>query len=150
MIMKFTNIIKKMVPDQKTQKLKTESFPVAWPNYYAANIKKLARMNPEWKSPQYTGKKIFRYTYVNKPVELVPEFNNIIDKNAVAVYIAGEKVGYISADECVHVSQILKHADIKYITAFVGGGQYKVINETGDTFKDEYGIYINVRIAYTW
>lgn len=135
--------------------LKTEEFVVVGTNYYENNIKKLAVLNKDWKSQTTilikdgkTGAKIFRYDFVNKPVKLIPEPKNKHDKNAVQVTIAGELVGYISRDENIHVKNILSKHEIKYISSFISGGEYKVISENGDICKGDYSIKINVKIGY--
>lgn len=135
--------------------LKKENFYLSGVSYYTGNIGKLACSNPDWKlkskeivAEGKTMKKIFRYNYINKPVKLIPEPDNKNDKNAVLVMIAGEEVGYISRDENVHVLDILKNHEIKYISSFISGGQYKVVSENGDAVKLEDNIFINVRIGY--
>lgn len=136
--------------------LKTEDFCVVGVNYYTENLHKLACANPDWKNTIATiikndkaNTKIFRYSYINKPVKLIEEPNNKHDRNAVQVIIAGELVGYISRDYNVHVKEILKKKNIKYISSFISGGQYKIILNDKTMIKDEQQISINVRIAYT-
>ena len=146
---------KKEANTEESGQLVKEDFYVAGSNYYSANIKKLACANEEWKK---SGKKlaaegrvmekIFRYTYINKPVKLIPEAKNPHDKNAVAVYIAGELVGYIPAEDALHVRQVLSSKKIKYISSFIGGGDYKVVSEDGTVEKMDGNVRINVRIAY--
>ena len=122
------------------------------------SIQKLAIVNPEWKAvtkktvtEENIGKWIFHYNYVNKPVKLVPEDNNEHDENAVAVYIAGELVGYISRENNVHVRDILENGDIKYITAYITGGEAKSYLKNGEvmTDKERERLKITVRIAYS-
>ena len=55
---------------------------------------------------------------------------------------------YISADEAVHVRDILNRRSVKYISAFVGGGDYKIINEDGTFERFEDDPYIRVSIGY--
>lgn len=135
--------------------LKKEDFEVAGTYYYMDNINKLATCNPDWKSTCKTlenkglaRKKIYRYTYVNKPVKLIEEPKNPNDKNAVKVIIAGEHVGYISREDNKHVKEILKKGEIKYISAFFSGGQYKIVTSDHKIEKDEDVLWIRIRIAY--
>lgn len=137
------------------RKLNTEQFPVVGTKYYLRDINKLACRNPDWKmtarqanSAGKTGQKIFRYNYIHKPVKLIPEPKNPDDKHAVMVLIAGEKVGYISRDENQHVKEILSKREIKYISGFIGGGQYKIACSDGTFLRDEQDIRISVKIAY--
>lgn len=146
---------KKEAQTQESGQLVKEDFHVAGSSYYSANIKKLACANEDWKK---SGKKlaaegkvmekIFRYTYINKPVKLIPEPKNPHDKNAVAVYVAGEQVGYIPAEDAPHVRQVLSSKKIKYISSFIGGGDYKVVSEDGTVVKMDGDVKISVRIAY--
>ncbi len=135
--------------------LKTEEFNLAGVSYYINNINKLACSNPAWKhtvaiatSKGMAGKPIYRYYYVNKPVKLVPEPTNPNDKNAIAVFFAGELVGYIKRDDNKHILDILKNREIKYISGFIGGGDYKIITSDGQFFKDSESLHICVKIAY--
>ena len=137
------------------RQLKTEEFLVVGINYYEKNLKKLAVSNKDWKSRTSTlvkdgksGTNIFRYDFINKPVKLVPEPKNKNDKNAVQVIIAGELVGYISREENIHVKNILSKNEVKYISSFISGGEYKVVSENNDVYKSEYSIKITVKIGY--
>ena len=138
-----------------TRELKTEVFLVRGASYYRNNIGKLACSNPDWKctaaqvlSAGKVDKRIYRYNYINKPVKLIEEPSNKHDKNAVAVLIAGEVVGYIGRDENIHVKSILKLGEIKYISSFISGGQYKVISKDKEIERFEEEISIKVKIAY--
>lgn len=134
---------------------KTEDFLLAGTSYYADNIGKLACCNPAWK---YTAAKaateglidrpIYRYNYINKPVKLIPEPKNPNDKNAVAVFIAGELVGYLKKDDNRHVLDILKMHSIEYVSGFIGGGDYKIISADGNIAKDSAHFSIRITIGY--
>lgn len=149
-------ILKKPVPQAKQDRiLKVESFRAVGVHYYADNIKNLATSNPAWKSTAKqllndgkVNKKVFRYNFLNKPVKLIPEPENSHDENAILVQIAGKKVGYISRDENIHVKELLDRHEIKYISSFISGGEYKYANENGDLVHDELGITIDVKIGY--
>lgn len=124
-------------------------------HHYLKNIEKLATGNPEWKkrgktlaSQGYAGKRVYRYSYVNKPINLIQENNNPHDHNAVMIQIAGEKVGYISAEEALHVRDILNHHTVRFISAFIGGGDYKEIFSDGAFEKHEGEPFVRVKIGY--
>ena len=140
-------------PQKRT--LQEEDFRAVGVYYYESNIKKLACPNPDWKkSPSqiikdgHAGKRILKNNYVNRPVKLLQEARNPNDPNAVAVIIAGELVGYISREETVKVKWILNNREIISLSAFIGGGDYKVIGEDKTIFKDSKGFTVNVRIKY--
>lgn len=132
-----------------------EDFKAVGISYYESNIQKLANVNPDWKLSTAqivmdgkTDRKIYHYNYVNKPVKLIREPNNIHDENAIAVQIAGELVGYISREDNVYVRDILENREIIAISGFVGGGEYKIVSENKDVFKSSIGNNVTVRIRY--
>lgn len=135
--------------------LQVEDFHLVGVSYYHANIKKLANTNPQWNlsaaqilANGKADRKVYRNNYVNMPVKLIPEPKNPHDKNAVAVHFAGELVGYISREQNLHVLDILKRHEIKYISGFIGGGEYKVVSASGDVAISEDAHSVNVRIGY--
>ncbi len=141
--------------DSSDAKYREETFFVAGGHYYKKNINNLACSNPDYRygakrniKDGLVMRKIFRYTYLNKPVKLIPEPNNEHDKNAVMVLIAGEKVGYIRAEEALHVKHILSTCDIKFISSFLSGGDYKVVSLNGDVEKLTSEVSIRIRIGY--
>ena len=157
--MKIFDLLKKSISTDSTEikkrTLKKEDFNVAGVHYYENNIKKLACSNKDYRASAKTNisdglvmKRIYQYDYINKPVKLVPEPKNPHDKNAIMVMIAGEKVGYISAEECAHVHYILNKCDIKFISSHITGGKYKVVSLDGDAEIIENHISITVRIGY--
>jgi len=135
--------------------LMEETFHATGVSYYESNIQKLANTNPEWTTPATqiirsgkAGKRIYKNHYINKPVKLIPEPENPHDKNAIAIIIAGELVGYISREDNLHVKDILDNREIKSISGFIGGGEYKIVGEDSDVIRGEYGFSVNVRIKY--
>lgn len=64
------------------------------------------------------------------------------------VQIAGEKVGYISADEAPHVRDILTRHNVRFVSAFIGGGDYKEVFSDGSFQKYEDEPFIRVKIGY--
>ncbi len=140
---------------KETSSFTEEVFEVVGTYYYLENIGKLATRNPDWRKQGKTlaaqghaGRRVYRYKYINKPVKLIQENKNPHDHNAVMVQIAGEKVGYISADEAVHVRTILNKHSVKFISAFIGGGDYKEVFSDGTFQKYEDDPFINVKIGY--
>lgn len=149
------NGIIKTVSKTESRTLKDEIFHVAGVCYYEENIKKLSNVNPDWKlSPKKvveigkSEKRIFHYNYVNRPVKLQPEPENEHDKNAIAVFIAGELVGYISRADNIHVNDILQNREIKSVSGFIGGGEYKIVGSEGTVSKDESDVGVSIRIKY--
>ena len=151
----FDALFKKIIPNAKIPEYHEKTYSVVGAKYYMNNISKLACPNPYYKksvkdliSDGKISARIFQYTYINKPVKLVPESKNPHDKNAVSVYIAGELVGYISADNALEVRSILK-SDIMFISSFVSGGKYKIVHPDGLVEKCEHDIHITLKIGYS-
>lgn len=146
---------KEGTPVDPKSSYKEEVFCVVGVIYHLPNVNKLACANSDWRKNGKTllanglcGKKIFRYSYINKPVKLIPEPKNPHDKYAVMVQIAGEKVGYISQEDNRHVLEILNKRQVKFISSFISGGPYKVVSENGDAVKLEKDISIRIKIGY--
>lgn len=132
-----------------------ETFEAVGVHYYLENVGKLATRNPDWRktgkalvSAGFAGRRVYRYSYINKPVKLVQENDNPHDRNAVMVQIAGEKVGYIAADEALHVQEILNHRTVCFVSAFIGGGDYKEVHEDGSFDRYENEPFVRVKIRY--
>ncbi len=106
--------------------------------------------NAEIKDEYAPYDKIYEYEYPVKTVELVPEPDNEVDHNAIAVHINGEKVAYIKKGSTSRVRNLLADGD-KKITAEVYGGRYKMVDEDEDdrltVVKDEHRIKIKITIA---
>lgn len=78
---------------------------------------------------EYYGK-IYKYSPMrSKKVEVIPEPDNPHDKNALAVYFRGSKVGYIKAEETKLVNSLLEIDKTPAVRIF--GGPYK-------EFEDEF------------
>lgn len=155
--LKRKGFIKKSVPQKRIEgrKLIEETFHAVGVVYYEDNIRKLAYSNPDWKltaaqivESGKAEKRIFKYYYANKPVKLQMEPDNPHDENAISVIIAGELVGYISREDNIHVKDILEHREIKSLSGFIGGGEYKIVGDDGTVSKYTSGIYVNIRIKY--
>ena len=132
-----------------------ETFEIPGAYYHRTSIAKVATPNPDWrkncKSLIKAGKanqKIYRFDRTTKTAELVEEPNNPHDKNAVMVIVDGEKIGYIGADENLHVKSILKSKTIKSISATITGGEYKTIISESDMIKNQSGPFVTVKICY--
>lgn len=148
------DFLKKEQP-QEERNLVKEDFKVVGAHYHPNEIKRLQNANPDWRKGGKTlaaeGKvmqRIYHYSYINKPVKIEIDDGNIYRKGALKVLIAGEHVGYIPDEHTKHVTEILKTKSVKYVTAYIKGGEYKVVSENGDAVKWEEDIKINLRIAY--
>ena len=123
--------------------------------YYESSFQMLAQENPAWKKTAKeivefgnVNHRIYRYNYVNSPVILLHELNNPNDKNALAIHVAGNVVGYVSREENTFVLGLLKGNRIKSISCFIGGGEYKAVSTDGSTSKFETANSVSIRIQY--
>ena len=133
----------------------TISFDVVGTSYHENELMNLAQPMKKWEMTKeeiikkgYCNKRIYQYYFTNNPVNLVPEPTNKHDKNAIAVYIAGQHVGYVSREENIHIKEILTKHEISDISALVSGGKYKTIYEDGKIIKDEDNIVVTIKIRY--
>lgn len=157
----------KKEPPQEERHLVKEDFKVLGVYYHPNEIKRLQNANPDWKKggkalveEGKANKRIYHYSYINKPVKIAVDDGSIYRKGALMVVIAGEHVGYIPDGDTKHVAEILKTKSVKYITAMIKGGEYKIIDENGKAIKcplvSEDGkqlkwedeVKISLRIAY--
>lgn len=151
----FDSIYKPKPEVSQPRTLTVEDFYVSGISYYEENIKKLACQNPDWKKHAATivkegkaEKRIFRHNYVNKPVKLVEDPNSSVDQNTVQVFIAGEIIGYINFSDNIKVKNIINNREIKSISGFIGGGDYKIVHEDGNVDKGRNKFNANIRIKY--
>jgi len=132
-----------------------ETFEIPGAYYHRTSIAKVANPNPDWgktcKSLIKAGKvnqKIYRFERTTKTAELVEEPNNPHDENAVMVIVDGEKIGYIGADEALHVKEIMRQHCLKSVTAVITGGEYKTITPDAEMIKNQSGPFVTVKICY--
>lgn len=138
-----------------TRKLMTYEFNVAGIDHHMTSLQRLACKNPDYSltasaviKAGKAGRSIYQYNYIHKPVKLIPEPNNPYDKNAIQVLIAGEFVGYVPREECDTVGRILKQHEVKYISAFISGGKYKIVSEDRDISRGSNHHRIRVKVGY--
>ena len=154
-------IPKTKTPDQSEAlhetagELQEESFDLPGTHYHKASIAKVADINPDWRktckaliNAGKENKKIYRFLRTTKKAELVKEPDNPHDKNAVMVLVDGEKVGYISADENLHVIDIMDSGAIEEVSATISGGSYKIVYSEDEIKKGESGPYVEVKVKY--
>lgn len=155
-VMLILNLLKNKKPATIQSGLRTEDFHVAGTSYHLDSISRLGKENRDWSlnaqqliAQGKGGKRIYRYYYTNSPVELKPEPTNAYDSNAIMVLVADTFVGYIQQSDNLHVKDILENYNVKFISCFIGGGEYKEF--ISDDYLEKYtdGIKINVRIGYS-
>lgn len=111
-----------------------DHFNVVGTNYYGpaleSVVSKISSVSDVWRASasdllrRYpNGHRIYEHYFQDVPAQLVPEPNNEYDKNAIAVYISGIKVGHVPAALARdNRSEILSK---RHVTAKLSGGRYK-------------------------
>ncbi len=115
--------------------------------YYKDNISQWLLENSyiQWQDQNYTKKSIFKFPVVDTDrVFILPEPDNIHDRNAVVVYLDSYKIGYISSQENIEFKKIMKK-NPSYI-AKITGGDFKYKDEFGDIIKQESNYRINILV----
>lgn len=142
------------LPDDHT--LHKEDYKVIGVGYHKDSLARLQEANPDWRK----GKKalmdaglvnthIYHYSYIEKPVDLRVDPTNKYGVNRIMVFVAGQHVGYLPEDDSVHVNEILHFGSIKYISARITGGEYRIVFNDGTDQKYTGPVEVRVRIAYS-
>lgn len=121
-----------------------ETLNVVGISYRPEALEALGKKNPNFaKSEQelqekgLTGESIWEYSFSprkHRNVELVPEPDNPVDKNAIMVVVDGQHIGYIAAESCAHIHELLKADQIQEIKCSIGGGRKKEFTKYGDKY----------------
>lgn len=80
---------------------------------------------------------IYKQTIEGKQVELIPDPENPHDSNAIKVLLGGKQIGFIPANACTHILDLMKSDRIIRLAYTVEGGKYKRVNEDYDSIKDK-------------
>lgn len=95
--------------------------------------------------------RIYQCSFNDVNAELKPEEDNLEDKNAVAVYVSGVKIGYIKRGACSQVKNLLASPDFAGVRVEMGGGKYKKVYEDEDgkvkVERDHCGYFADVIIS---
>ena len=142
------------LPDDHT--LHKEEFAVVGMTYHQESIQRLQVANPQWRTAKdkliaagMAEKRIYHYSFINKPVVLERDASGEFGADAVKVLIAGEHVGYVSQESDHHVAEILQYGSVKYITARITGGEFKIIHEDGAVWENEDALRITLHVGYS-
>lgn len=135
--------------------LHKEDYSVVGMTYHQEEIARIQVANPQWRKSKKTileehpeGAAIDHYSYVEKPVKLFYDREGYGGASGIMVLIAGEHVGYISTEDAEHVKEILDYGSIKYMTAKISGGDYRIVFKDGTEQKGRDPLKIKLRIAY--
>ena len=142
------------LPDDHT--LHKEEYKVIGCSYHKDSFARLQTANPDYRMSRkklvesgLADTRIFHYTYANKPVDLQLDTTDQFGKDRVMVLIAGQLVGYLTEEDDDHVLEVLQHASVKYITAKVTGGEYRIVCADGKKKKNSDPNDVRLRIGYS-
>jgi len=90
------------------------------------------------------GKRVYRYSFWGLPGALEPEPDNPHDPNANQVMLDGIRIGYVPADLCPQVADLLRqgyHVDVN-----VRGGPVKFVSD-GEVLSGDFGytVYVDMK-----
>lgn len=127
-------------------------YPVQSWDIHSEAIKTLLKTSAAWETAEAWlkthNRKLYKYKYLECPAEIVREPGNPYDKNALAVIVDGESVGYIRRDDNLEVADLLKKHVVESIMVTINGGAYKYIDEDGEVAKVNDDFRVNVSIHY--
>ena len=140
--------IDKVKPESE-RTLKREQFQVVGIYYHMGEIGDLAEFNPEYDlAPAEllkAGKamqKVFRYKYNKKPVRLDQT------DEGLRVVVNDKTIGSISSDDSQRVLDLIRHKEIKFISAYIYGGPYKVVSLNCDVVPMDDQPKAKITIGY--
>ena len=124
---------------------KTEHHNIAGTSFRQKEIRALGYENDAYSLPkrdlidlynEYD--KIYQIEFSPESVQLVEEFENPHDPNAIKVIIDDVHVGYIKKGSCSHIKKLIKNNQILGISAEIHGGKYKqLIPDEDDSYMTD-------------
>lgn len=142
------------LPDDHT--LHKEAYKTIGMTYHQASFARISTANPDWRKSKKAimesdsvNHPIYHYSYANKPVDLKVDPTDQFGKDRIMVFIAGQHVGYLPEEDSLHVGEILKYCSIKYITAKVTGGDFRVVYNDGVEHKGSDPLNVSIHIGYS-
>lgn len=120
-------------------------FKVSGVQHYKSDFKDILDVNDDFllkKSEMLEdydeGDVIYEYDIYDGPAELVPEPDNVHDRNAIAVMVEGIKIGYVPSDLCDEVRGMIDDEHICEV-AIMGGPYKEVVSDSNNDLDIERG-----------
>lgn len=151
-----TNTVETSAPVIETTNVKTETIRVAGISNYTDAVLSLGDENDEY---NYSKREIIenglededipKYYFSTLPAEFVYEPNNPYDSNAIAIYVNGEKIGYVKSGSIAHIRKLIENDRIKDASCEIVGGKMKRYDSDTETVEKidlDYGARITLTI----
>ena len=142
------------LPDDHT--LHKEAYKTIGMQYHQDSFARISTADPDWRKSKKAiletypdVRKIYHYSYVNKPVDLRVDPTDQFGKDRIMVFIAGQHVGYLPEANSLHVGEILRYCSVKYITAKITGGDYRIVFRDGEEHKGTDPLEVSLHIGYS-
>lgn len=117
-----------------------KTYRVSNVSQFLENIHSLALENPEYKLSEseiignyMTDKRIWKYDFKPKSVELLPEPENPRSMYSIKVLIDGKQVGSLESGGSSPLLKAMKGPGVEVVYCTIGGGPYKVVYEDEHT-----------------
>ena len=149
-----TNTVETSVPVAEPSNVKTETIKVAGISHYTDAVLSLGHENDEY---NYSKREIIenglededipKYYFNILPAEFVFEPDNPYDSNAIAIYVDGQKIGYVKSGSIAHIRKLIENDKIKSASCEIVGGKMKRYDsdtETVDKIDLDYGARITI------
>lgn len=133
-----------------------ETIRVAGISNYTDAVLSLGHENDEY---DYTKKEIiengmedediYQYYFRPLPAEFVFEPDNPYDSNAIAIYVVGEKIGYVKSGSTAHIRKLIQSGKLESASCQITGGKSKRYDSDTETIEQtdlNYGAKITLTI----
>ena len=132
------------VPESTAKDSDVFTYGVAGLNFYMDNLMSMMVPNylynyrkQELIDTCNTDINIYKQTIEDKQVELIQDPDNPHDPNAVKVLLGGKQIGFVPAESCTHILDLMRSDRIVNLAYTVEGGKYKRVDEDYDSIKDK-------------
>jgi len=146
-----------VVPDLGPQNTswKEETFKIAGVSFRQDALAKIGKKNPDYLLKDADLKKRYPtgyvYEYVYQPLvpDLKAEPENEHDPNAIAVYAAGDKIGYIKKGSTSRVRNIMKDRKVLGMKLIIKGGNRRgYFSDIDSVVKDHNDLHVDLVITH--
>lgn len=154
----FENPVQETVSQEKISdesNIKTETIKVAGISKYTDAVLSLGHENEDYSLSKkeiiengLEDEDIYQYLFRQLPATFVFEPDNEYDSNAIAIYVAGVKIGYVKQGSIPHIRKLINEDRIVSASCeIVGGNSKRLDSENNSIEKTElnYGARITLK-----